>query len=207
MREIRILAAMTVVAVFISGIAPFDRRVWAMELLATSITVPTVVAIAPRFPLTPLVWRLGFFGVLLMVIGAHYTYARVPLGFWMERWFGLTRNDYDRVGHFFQGVVVALIVRELLLRRTAIKRGTGLFVIVALMALGVSAAHEIVEWWGARTALRSVTDYLGEQGDIWDTQWDMFLGLCGAIVAQIVLARRHDRQIERLRSEDAGAWR
>ena len=133
------------------------------------------------------------------MLGGHYTYAQVPLGFWMERVFGFTRNHYDRIGHFAQGFVPAILAREILIRRSPLVRGRWLFFVVLSVCLAISACYEFIEWWTAVLSGDSATAFLGTQGDPWDTQWDMFLALVGALTAQLTLARGHDRQLERLR--------
>ena len=142
---------------------------------------------------------------LILMLGGHYTYAKVPLGFWMEDWFGFTRNHYDRIGHFAQGFVPALVAREILLRRSPLERGKWLFFIVTSICLAVSACYEFVEWGAALAGGSSADAFLGTQGDVWDTQWDMFMALIGALTAQLVFARVQDRQIATI--ESAGADR
>jgi putative membrane protein len=141
---------------------------------------------------------LIFVHSLILMLGGHYTYARVPLGFWMQEAFGFARNHYDRIGHFAQGFVPALIAREVLLRRTPLRRGGWLFFIVSSICLAISACYEFIEWWSAVIGGSAATDFLGTQGDPWDTQWDMFIALIGSIVAQLTLARVQDRQLARL---------
>lgn len=180
----------------LSAVHPYDWTTWVLEVAPLLIGVPVLVVTAGRFPLTPLLYRLIFVHALILMVGGHYTYARVPLGFWVQELFGLARNHYDRLGHFAQGFVPALIARELLLRRSPLKSGKWLFGIVASIALAISACYEFVEWWSAVLGGEAATDFLGTQGDVWDTQWDMFLALIGAVVAQLLLARRHDRQLD-----------
>ena len=182
----------------LSAIHPYDRTTWWLEVAPILIGVPLLLATARRFPLTPLVYRLIFLHAVILMVGGHYTYARVPLGFWAESLFGFTRNHYDRLGHFAQGFVPATIAREILLRRTPLRPGGWLFFIVASIALAISACYEFIEWWTALAGGEAATDFLGTQGDVWDTQWDMFLALVGACTAQLVLARRHDRELAQL---------
>jgi putative membrane protein len=132
------------------------------------------------------------------MVGGHYTYAEVPLGFWMQDWFGFTRNHYDRIGHLAQGFVPAILVREILLRRTPLRQGGWLFTLVTSVCLAFSACYEIIEWWSAAFLGGGSDAFLGSQGDVWDAQWDMLLCLIGAIVSQRLLARVHDRQLTRL---------
>ena len=185
-------------ALVVSGIKPHDALTWLLEVLPVLIAVPIMIATYRRFPLTPLLYVLIALHALVLIVGGHYTYARVPLGFWMQEWFDLTRNHYDRIGHFMQGFVPAIVARELLLRTTPLRRGAWLFTIVTLSTLGVSALYEFTEWWSALAGGSAATDFLGTQGDVWDTQWDMFMALCGAIVAQLALGSVHDAQLARL---------
>lgn len=179
----------------VSAIHAYDRATWLLEVAPILIGVPVLLGTARRFPLTPLVYRLILLHAIILMIGGHYTYARVPLGYWAESVFGLTRNDYDRLGHFAQGFVPAMIAREILLRRTPLRPGGWLFFIVASIALAISACYEFVEWWTALAGGEAATDFLGTQGDVWDTQWDMLFALVGACTAQLLLATRHDREL------------
>ena len=147
------------------------------------------------FPLTPLVYRLIFVHALILMLGGHYTYAQVPLGFWMERVFGFTRNHYDRIGHFAQGFVPAIVAREILIRRSPVTSGKWLFFIVLCVCLAISACYEFIDWWSALIGGSAADAFLGTQGDPFDTQADMLMALIGAFVAQVLLARPHDRQI------------
>jgi len=185
-------------ALVVSGLKPHDALTWLLEVLPVLIAVPIMMATYRRFPLTPLLYVLIALHALVLIVGGHYTYARVPLGFWMQDWFDLTRNHYDRIGHLMQGFVPAIVARELLLRTTPLRRGAWLFTIVTLSILGVSALYEFTEWWAALAGGSATTDFLGTQGDVWDTQWDMFMALCGAIVAQLTLGSVHDAQLARL---------
>jgi putative membrane protein len=132
------------------------------------------------------------------MIGGHYTYARVPLGFWVQDLFDFSRNHYDRLGHIAQGFIPAIVVREILLRRSPLRPGKWLFFLVASVCLAISACYEFIEWWTALLGGEDADAFLGTQGDVWDTQWDMFLALIGAILAQLSLARLHDRQIDKM---------
>src|SRR5262249_14395650 len=133
----------------------------------------------------------------ILMIGGHYTYARVPLGFWMRDLLHFTRNNYDRIGHLAQGFVPAIVAREVLIRRTPLRSGGWLFYIVFSICLAISACYEFVEWWAALLGGAAATDFLGTQGDPWDTQWDMLMAAIGSIAAQLLLSRLHDRQIGR----------
>jgi putative membrane protein len=198
-REPIVLLAAGGVALVVSAIHPKDYFTWLLEVAPILIGVPVLVATYRRFPLTPLAYRLILVHALILMVGGHYTYAEVPLGFWVQRALGLARNHYDRLGHFAQGFVPAVLAREILLRRSPLRPGKWLFFLVTCVCLAISACYEFVEWWTAVTTGDSATAFLGTQGDPWDTQWDMFLALVGAITAQVTLARAHDRQLEQLR--------
>ena len=191
-----LLAAGTVLLV-LSGIAPKDRLTWFLEVAPILVAVPLLVATARRFAFTPLTYRLVFLHAIVLMVGGHYTYAEVPLGAWMQQAFDLARNDYDRIGHFFQGFVPALVVRELLLRQAGVRRGGWLFALVTATCLAISACYEFIEWWTAVAEGSAADAFLGTQGDVWDTQWDMFLALLGALASQLALARVQDRQLGR----------
>ena len=186
------------IALIISGVNPADRATWWLEVFPIFIAVPILLATARRFPLSPLAYRLIFVHALILMVGGHYTYAKVPLGFWMEQWFGFARNHYDRIGHLAQGFVPAIVAREILLRRSPLTTGKWLFTIVTALCLAISACYEFVEWFAAVLGGSSADAFLGTQGDVWDTQWDMLMALIGAITAQILLTRVHDRQLARL---------
>ena len=182
----------------LSGLQPYDRTTWLLEIFPILIAVPVLLLTARRFPLTPLVYRLIFVHALILMLGGHYTYARVPFGFWIQDVLDLARNPYDRIGHFAQGFVPALIAREVLLRRSPLVRGKWLFFLVCAVCLSVSAVYEFIEWWAAVLGGSAAQDFLGTQGDVWDTQWDMLMALLGAVTAQLLLGRAHDRQLARL---------
>jgi putative membrane protein len=194
-REPIVLLAIGAVLLVWSGIGPHDRTTWILEVAPIVVAVPVLVATARRFPLTPLAYRLIFAHALILMLGGHYTYAQVPLGFWMERVFGFTRNHYDRIGHFAQGFVPAVIAREILIRRSPLKPGKWLFFVVLSVCLAISACYEFIEWWSALIGGSSAEAFLGTQGDPFDTQADMFMALIGAITGQVLLGSAHDRQI------------
>jgi putative membrane protein len=189
------LLAVVAVALLVSGIGPYDRLTWLLEVLPVLIAAPLLVATWRRFPLTPLAYWLIALHALVLILGGHYTYARVPLGFWIQDAFDLARNHYDRIGHLMQGFGPAIVVRELLLRTSPLAPGKWLFTLVLFSVLGVSATYELTEWWAALAGGEAAGAFLGTQGDVWDTQWDMFLAGCGAVAAQLLLARLHDRQL------------
>jgi putative membrane protein len=181
-----------------SGIAPKDRFTWWMEVAPVLIGVPILVATYRRFPLTPLLYRLLLLHAAILMVGGHFTYAEVPLGFWMKETFHFARNHYDRIGHFAQGFVPAILAREILLRKTPLRKRGWLFFLVTSVCLAFSAFYELTEWWTAEAKGEAATAFLGTQGDPWDTQWDMFWCLIGALVSQLLLARLHDRELARL---------
>ena len=179
----------------ISAIHPYEMGTWWMEVFPIFLAVPVLIATRRRFPLTPLVYTLIFVHACILMLGGHYTYARVPLGYWLQNLLHFARNPYDRVGHLAQGFVPAIVAREILLRKTPLRRGGWLFFIVCCICLAISACYEFVEWWAALIGGAAATDFLGTQGDVWDTQWDMLMALVGSIAAQILLSRLHDRQL------------
>jgi putative membrane protein len=189
------LLAAALILLAISAYRPYDTATWWMEVAPIFLAVPILLATWRRFPLTPLVYTLIFVHACILMLGGHYTYARVPLGFWVQDVFGFTRNHYDRLGHFAQGFIPAMVAREILLRQTPLRRGGWLFYIVCSICLAISACYEFIEWWAALLGGSGATEFLGTQGDVWDTQWDMFIALIGSIVAQLTLARVHHRQL------------
>jgi putative membrane protein len=179
------------------GIAPkADRMTWALENAPVWIGIIVWLTTRKQFQLSRLCLVLLTIHAVILMVGGYYTYAKVPLGDWMKDWFGFARNHYDRIGHFAQGFIPAIFVRELLLRVARLPRSGWIPVLVVSVCLAFSAFYEFIEWWTALTTGEAATDFLGTQGDPWDTQWDMFLAFCGAIVAQITLPRIHDRSIK-----------
>jgi putative membrane protein len=168
-----------------------------MEIFPILLGLPILVITYRRFRLTPLVYRLLFVHALILMVGGHYTYAKVPLGFWMEHLFGFTRTHYDRIGHFAQGFVPAILAREILLRGSPLRQGKWLFFIVVCICMAISAFYEFVEWWAALLFGSGADAFLGTQGDIWDTQWDMFMAFIGALTALTTVARVHNRALNR----------
>jgi putative membrane protein len=200
-----VLLALGAIALGVSAIHPNDRATWWMEVFPNFLGVPVLLTTARRFPLTPLAYRLIFVHALILVLGGHYTYARVPLGFWVQEALGLARNHYDRLGHLAQGFVPALLAREVFVRTVfrsgsggPLRRGGWLFFFVCCFALALSACYEFIEWWAALLGGSAADAFLGTQGDPWDTQWDMFLAFCGAASAQLLLGRRQDRELARM---------
>jgi putative membrane protein len=178
-----------------SGYAPKDRFIWFLEVIPAMIGAVVLIVIYPRVKLTMLLYCLIWLHALVLMLGGHWTYAEMPLFNWLRDAHGLARNYYDRVGHLMQGFVPAIIAREILIRN-AVVRGRGwLIFLILCVALAVSAFYELVEWWVAVWSGTAAEAFLATQGDVWDTQWDMFLALVGAFCAQILLARWHDRQL------------
>jgi len=196
--ELWLLLAVTVAALIYSGIAPYDRLTWVMEISWVIVAVPTLIVTWPRFPLTPLLYRLLVLHALILILGGYYTYARVPLGFWFGDLVGLERNYYDRLGHLVQGFVPAILAREILSRRSPLAGSRWLPVVVVSICLAFSAFFELIEWWSALALGADADAYLATQGDPWDTQSDMFCALIGAIMALVLLSRLHDRQLREL---------
>jgi putative membrane protein len=190
------LIALVLIALVVSGIAPADRPTWWLEIFPVLIALPLLVLTARRFPLSWLLYVLITLHALILIVGGHYTYAQVPAGFWAQDLFDLSRNPYDRLGHFAQGFVPALIAREVLLRRTPLVRGGWLFFIVCSICLAISATYEFTEWAAAVIFGGGADAFLGTQGDVWDTQWDMFMALIGSVCAQLLLAGVHDRALQ-----------
>ena len=190
-----LLLALVVGALLWSGIAPKDRMTWFMEVVWVIAALPLVYFKWPRFPLTRLLCWLLAAHALVLIHGGAYTYAETPLGFWLRDVFHFERNPWDRVGHFMQGFVPAFLARELLLRLTPLRRGGWLVYLVLAACLSFSAFFELIEWWAALAFGADADAFLATQGDQWDTQWDMFLCLVGAIVSLLVWSRVHDKQL------------
>jgi len=201
-RLLFLLAGLLLVFIW-SAIHPADRFTWVLEVLPVGVAVVLLAATYRRFPLTDLAYLLITLHAVILLVGGHYTYAEVPLFNWLRDNFALERNYYDRIGHLAQGFVPAIIAREILLRTSPLQRGRWLFFLVASICLAISACYEFVEWWVAVGTGEAAEAFLGTQGDVWDTQWDMFLALCGAVTAQLLLARLHDRQLALLPGDKA----
>ena len=178
-----------------SGWQPFDRATWVMEVAPALIALPLLWVTAGRFPLTRLALALIAVHGLVLMLGGAYTYARVPIGFAAQDLLGLARNPYDRLGHFMQGFVPAIVLRELLIRLGGLRPGKLLTVLVLACCLAVSATYELIKFCAAQTMGQGAEAFLGTQGDVWDTQWDMLMCLIGAACALVLLTRVHDQQI------------
>ncbi|ENG2551867.1 TPA: DUF2238 domain-containing protein [Citrobacter farmeri] len=182
-----------------TGLSSGEKITWLMEVTPVIVVVPLLLATAKRYPLTPLLYTLIFFHAIILMVGGMYTYAKVPIGFDVQDWLGLSRNPYDKLGHFFQGLVPALVAREILLRGKIVRGNKMLAFLVCCVALAISATYELIEWWAALAMGQGADDFLGTQGDPWDTQSDMFCALLGALTSVILLARIHCRQLNRYR--------
>ena len=191
-----ILATGVVVALVVSGLAPYDRATWLMEVAPVLIALPLLAATRQRFPLTRLLLALIALHALILIIGGAYTYARVPLGFHLQEWLHLERNPYDRIGHFMQGFVPALVAREILLRGAYVRPGKMLGFLCICVAMAISASYELIEWGTALALGQGADEFLGTQGDPWDTQSDMLMALIGATCAVVFFSRWHDRQLD-----------
>lgn len=178
-----------------SGVKPYDRLTWFLEVVPAIVAGVMLVAVYPRFRFTNLIYTLILLHALMLLVGGHYTYAEMPWFNWLRDTYGLSRNYYDRVGHVFQGFVPALVSREILLRKSPVQRGKWLFFIVICVVLAISAFYEILEWWVAVASGEAAIAFLATQGDVWDTQWDMFLALLGGVAALVAMSRWHDREL------------
>ncbi len=194
-----VITLLLLAALIHSGISPYDRTTWLMEVAPVLIVLPLLWLTYRRYPLTPLLYTLIFFHALILIFGGMYSYARVPLGFEVQQWLGLDRNPYDKLGHFFQGLVPALAAREILLRGGYVQGGKMLGFVVCCIAFAISALYELIEWWAALALGQGADEFLGTQGDPWDTQSDMFCALLGAICGLLLFGRWQERQIDRLR--------
>ena len=198
-----VAAAIALVALLaLSGARPYDRTTWVLEIFPVIVVLPILASTYRRFPLTTLLYVCIFLHALVLMAGGAYSYARVPLGFHIADLFNLTRNPYDKIGHFFQGFVPALAAREILIRGRYVRGKKMLSFLVICIALAISATYELIEWAAAIALGQGADEFLGTQGDPWDTQSDMFSALIGAVTAILLLSRVHDRQIQRLHPQD-----
>ncbi|NTW06681.1 MAG: DUF2238 domain-containing protein [Syntrophaceae bacterium] len=179
-----------------SGINPQDTRLtWVLETAPFMIALPIMLLTYRRFPLTNLTYTLIAVHAMILMLGGHYSYSKVPLGFWMEDWFGWTRNNYDKIGHFMQGFGPAIYAREIIARTSPVKSGKWLNFMSVAVPLAFSALYEIIEWLASLSNPTDTEAFLGTQGYIWDTQTDMFWCLIGSIVALLLLTRLHDKYL------------
>ncbi|BCU57347.1 DUF2238 domain-containing protein [Enterobacter kobei] len=195
--RLKLAALLLALIVVYTGIYAGDKITWLMEVTPVLILVPLLWATHARYPLTPLLYTLIFFHAIILMVGGMYTYAKVPIGFDVQAWLGLSRNPYDKLGHFFQGLVPALAAREILVRGAFVRGRKMLGFVVCCIALAISAMYELIEWWAALAMGQGADDFLGTQGDPWDTQSDMFCALLGALTTVLLLARYHQRQLTR----------
>jgi len=197
-RTARILLGIVLACLVVSWFGAHVARIWFAETVPVMIGALILVLTWHRFRLTSLLcWLIAIHSIIL-IVGAHYTYARVPIGDWLQDVLDLGRNPYDRIGHFAQGFVPAILTREILLRQSPLHRGKWLFFLVTCVCLAFSAFYEIVEWQYAAWDGGSSAEFLGSQGDVWDAQWDMFTALLGALLALFLLRGVHDRQLAAL---------
>lgn len=193
-----ILAAIVVSALVVSGIAPYDRLTWLMEVAPVLIALPLLIVTRHSYPLTMLLSVLIALHALVLIGGGAYTYARVPFGFWLQDILGTLRNPYDKVGHFMQGFVPALVAREILIRGSYVSGHRMTAFLCICIAMAISASYELIEWAAAVMMGQGADEFLGTQGDPWDTQSDMFMALIGSSVAMFAFSRWHDRQLSNL---------
>ncbi|MEZ5980129.1 MAG: DUF2238 domain-containing protein [Planctomycetota bacterium] len=186
-----------------TGVEPYDRFTWWLEVAPVLVGAAILVPTARRFPLSGLLYVLLTLHAVVLCVGGHSTYARVPAGEWVQELLGLARNPYDRFGHLAQGFVPAVLVRELFLRTSPLRRGKWLVFLQVAVPLAFSATYELLEWLAAETTGTAADAFLGTQGDVWDTQWDMFCALVGASLAAAFLGRAHDRSLRRLGAGEA----
>lgn len=181
-----------------SAIQPFDRFIWWLEVSPALIAAGVLLSTRRRFPLTPLTYSLILLHTIILLVGGHYTYAEVPLFDWLAEVFNWQRNNYDKVGHFAQGFVPAMVAREILLRNRVVNGPIWLGSIIVCISLAISALYELVEWWVALLTGTAAEAFLATQGYVWDTQSDMAWALFGAVVAVLLFSSWHDRQLQTL---------
>lgn len=196
------LAALVVAALLVSGIAPHDRPTWLMEVAPVLIALPLLILTRRSYPLTMLLAVLIALHALVLIAGGAYTYAHVPFGFWLQDILGTARNPYDKIGHFMQGFVPALIAREILIRGQHVAGRRMTAFLCVCIAMAISASYELIEWAAALIMGQGADEFLGTQGDPWDTQSDMFMALIGSTSAIALLSGMHDRQLARLTARD-----
>lgn len=195
--EPTVLLALVSLSLLFSAVDPVaDRLTWFLETAPVMLGLIVVIWTRHAFPLTPLLYRLLAIHAVILIIGGYYTYAEVPLFNWLRDSLELSRNHYDRIGHLAQGFIPAILAREILLRRSPLVRDGWLLLTVTSICLAFSAFYEMIEWWTALVSEEASSAFLGTQGDAWDTQWDMFLALIGALLSQLLLGRLHDRQLQ-----------
>jgi len=182
-----------------SGINPADRITWVLEVAPAVVGLVVLLATRRSFPLTPLLYVLVLVHCIILMVGGHYTYAEVPLFDRIAELTGGTRNNYDKLGHFAQGFVPALVAREIIVRMAVVNGAAWRNFFIISVCLAISAFYELIEWWVALVSQQAAESFLGTQGYVWDTQADMAWALLGAIAALVLLARAHDAQLSALR--------
>ncbi len=191
----------TLAVLAVSFLCAIDRVTWLLEVFPVLIGLPILVLTYERFRLSSLVYWLLIIHIIILALGGTYTYAKVPLGFWMQDWFGFERNNYDKIGHFAQGFIPAILAREILLRTSPLQKGKWLTFIVISICLAISAFYELIEWWAAVVQGASAEAFLGTQGYEWDAQSDMFLALVGACLSLLMLSGLHNRQLMKVQDK------
>lgn len=194
-------AAILVIALVVSGIRPYDRWTWVMEVMPVVIALPILAFTYRRFPLSNLLYFLIFLHALILIGGGAYSYARVPVGNWVQDLLALARNPYDKLGHFWQGLVPALLAKEIFVRSNVVNGNKMVGFLAICVAMAISAWYELLEWWAALIMGQGADEFLGTQGDQWDTQSDMWMAFLGASFAMILLARLHNRQLRQLQHQ------
>ncbi|MEW2399363.1 DUF2238 domain-containing protein [Streptomyces sp. NPDC046862] len=193
-----VLLAGVTLALAVSAWHPKDPTTWVLETVWVMVGLPLAVLLRKRFPLSDLLCCLLAAHALVLIVGGHYTYAEVPAGDWVRDWLGLERNPYDRFGHLMQGFVPAILVREILVRTSPLRGSRWLAPLTVCACLAFSAVFEMLEWAAAVAGGHAADAFLATQGDVWDTQWDMFCALIGATCSLLLLSRVHDRRLARL---------
>ena len=196
-KQLLIAAVILIIALCISAIHPYDRATWIMEVMPVLIALPVLAFTYKRFPLTTLLYGLIFLHALILIGGGTYTYARVPVGNWVQDWLSLARNPYDKLGHFWQGLVPALVAKEIFVRGNYVVGKKMVAFLSICVAMAISAWYELIEWWAALIMGQGADEFLGTQGDQWDTQSDLWMAFLGATVAMVLLGRLHNRQLQR----------
>jgi putative membrane protein len=194
-----LMTGFVVVSLIFSGVEPYDRTTWILEVFPVLIGLPLLLWVDHKYKVTLLLFALACLHFLVLMYGGAYTYARAPLGFWLQDLLQFKRNPYDRIGHFMQGFVPAILAREVLIRSAKIASRNYLFFLCVCICLAVSATYELIEWAAALILGQGADEFLGTQGDQWDTQWDMFMALVGSLVALLLCSRLHDKQLNNLK--------
>ncbi len=187
----------TAIIIIGSFLLTSDRFTWVLEVFPILLGFPFLFFTYKKFPLTKLVYVLLIIHFTILAVGGIYTYAEVPLGFWMQEWFDFSRNHYDRIGHFAQGFIPAILAREILIRTSPLRPGKWLFFLVVCVCLAISAFYEFIEWWAVLVQGSSAEAFLGTQGDVWDAHWDMLFAMIGAIVALLTFSKLHNRFLKK----------